>query len=66
LLAKPSLMSELVQDGLAKAPQSIVAHLLAASFFRSQKEWDAVVQVAEAGLSALATTQTEIGQALPR
>ncbi|BGP70551.1 Superkiller protein 3 [Rhodotorula toruloides] len=52
-------------DGLAKAPHSIVAHLLAVSFFRSQKEWDAVVPVAEAGLLALAPTQTEIGRALP-
>lgn len=54
------------QDGLAKAPQSVVGHLLAAYFFRTQKEWDAVVQVAEAGLSALSTVQTEIGRALPR
>ncbi|BGO99697.1 Superkiller protein 3 [Rhodotorula toruloides] len=59
-------LAEIIEDGLAKAPPSVVAHLLAVSFFRSQKEWDAVVQVAEAGLSALATTHTEIGRALPR
>ncbi|GEM07171.1 antiviral protein SKI3 [Rhodotorula toruloides] len=58
--------AEIIEDGLAKAPQSVVAHLLAASFFRSQKEWDAVLQVAEAGLSVLTAVQIEIGRALPR
>ncbi|KAJ8294039.1 hypothetical protein OF846_002626 [Rhodotorula toruloides] len=40
-------LAEIIEDGLAKAPQSVVAHLLAVSFFRNQEEWDAVVQVAE-------------------
>jgi len=31
-----------------------------------QKEWDALLQVAEAGLSVLKNLETEIGQALPR
>ncbi|KAL7337042.1 hypothetical protein BJY59DRAFT_705069, partial [Rhodotorula toruloides] len=64
-------LAEIIEDGLAKAPQSVVAHLLtvsSVSFFRNQEEWDAVVQGfwVRAGLSALASIQTEIGRPLPR
>jgi hypothetical protein len=40
--------------------------LIAAKFFTSEKEWDAVIQVSEAGLSVLERIEAEIGRALPK
>ncbi|GAA5931798.1 hypothetical protein JCM3775_000045 [Rhodotorula graminis] len=59
-------MADIVEDALASSPRSLVTHLLAAAVFSHQKEWDALLQVAEAGLSVLKGLETEIGQALPR
>ncbi|GAA5887775.1 hypothetical protein JCM5296_001762 [Sporobolomyces johnsonii] len=59
-------IAETIEDGLAKSPSSLVAHLLAASFFREQKEWEALFQVSEAALSVLSKLETEIGRGLPR
>lgn len=54
------------QDALRNSPRSLVTHLLAAAFFAQQKEWDALLQVSEAGLTVLKGLETEIGEALPR
>ncbi|GJN90635.1 hypothetical protein Rhopal_003647-T1 [Rhodotorula paludigena] len=59
-------MAELVEGALANSPRSLVTHLLAAAFFRQQKEWDALLQVAEAGLTVLKKLEGEIGQDLSR
>lgn len=56
----------LLQGALANSPRSLVTHLLAAAFFRQQKEWDALLQVAEAGLTVLKKLEGEIGQNLSR
>ncbi|GAA5985800.1 hypothetical protein JCM11641_006210 [Rhodosporidiobolus odoratus] len=58
-------MAQTVEDGLAKSPSSLVAHLVAAAFFRSQQEWEALAQVAEAGLSILGRIRTDVGRELP-
>ncbi|GAA5901083.1 hypothetical protein JCM6882_006112 [Rhodosporidiobolus microsporus] len=59
-------MAQIIEEGLAKSPTSLVAHLLAAAFFRDQKEWNALSQVAEAGLAVLSGVKTDIGRGLPR
>ncbi|BGP16261.1 hypothetical protein JCM10213_007705 [Rhodosporidiobolus nylandii] len=59
-------MAQVIEDGLAKSPASLVAHLLAAAFFREQKEWEALLQVSESGLSVLSRIRTDIGRELPR
>ncbi|GAA5820347.1 hypothetical protein JCM11251_005586 [Rhodosporidiobolus azoricus] len=59
-------MAQIIETGLAKSPTSLVAHLLAAAFFRSQNEWEALLQVAEAGLAVLSGIATDIGRGLPR
>jgi hypothetical protein len=38
------------QESLRTSPHSLVAHLLAASFFRFSKDWESLSQVAEAGI----------------
>lgn len=55
-----------IEAGLDKSPDSIVAHLLTIHFFAEQNEWDALSQVAEAGLAALGRCETEIGRTIPR
>ncbi|KAK4048297.1 Superkiller protein 3 [Microbotryomycetes sp. JL201] len=59
-------MSLIIEQGLESARESVVAHLLAVPFFVERQEWDAVVQVAEAGLSTLRKLEAEIGKGLPR
>lgn len=59
-------IADIVEQGLAQSPRSLVAHMLAASFFYEQKEWEAVLQVAEAGLTVLKGIEAEAGKALPR
>lgn len=54
------------QDALAKSPSSLVLHLLAASFYQDAKEWEALLQVSESGLSIVGRTETEIGRPLAR
>ncbi|KAM0791144.1 hypothetical protein ACM66B_005630 [Microbotryomycetes sp. NB124-2] len=55
-----------IEQGLESAQDSVVAHLLAVRFFVDKKEWDAVVQVAEAGLGAARRIEAEIGRGLPK
>ena len=59
-------VADVVEQGLAQSPRSLVAHLLAASFFYEEKEWEAVLQVAEAGSTVLKGIEAEAGKALPR
>ncbi|GAA5864531.1 hypothetical protein JCM8547_005571 [Rhodosporidiobolus lusitaniae] len=59
-------MTQIIENGLTKSPSSLVAHLLAADFFRQQREWEALAQVAEAGLSVSSTIKVDIGRGLPR
>lgn len=59
-------VADVVEQGLAQSPRSLVAHLLAASFFYAQKEWEAVLQVGEAGSTVLEGIEAEAGKALPR
>ncbi|KAK4701573.1 superkiller protein 3, partial [Phenoliferia sp. Uapishka_3] len=56
---------EIIEAGLAASPDSLLAHLLSVHFFSEKKEWDAVFQVAEAGLSILEGIEKEIGRYLP-
>ncbi|GAA6008264.1 hypothetical protein JCM11491_001948 [Sporobolomyces phaffii] len=58
--------AEAIEAGLAKTPSSLVIHLLAAAFYRGEKEWEALLQVAESGLSIVGRTETEIGRPLAR
>ena len=53
------------QTGLAASPDSLLAHLLSVQFFAEQKEWDAVLQVSEAGLSIIDGLEKEIARFLP-
>ncbi|BGP48364.1 Superkiller protein 3 [Rhodotorula kratochvilovae] len=59
-------MADIVENALAQSPRSLVTHLLATAFFAQQKEWDALLQVSEAGLAVLKGLEAEIGQGLPR
>ncbi|GAA5824943.1 hypothetical protein JCM3770_006714 [Rhodotorula araucariae] len=59
-------MTDIVENALAQSPRSLVTHLLAAAFFARQKEWDALLQVSEAGLAVAKALEAEIGQGLPR
>ncbi|GAA5869710.1 hypothetical protein JCM3774_003827 [Rhodotorula dairenensis] len=58
--------ADVVEQGLARSPRSLVAHLLAAAFFYEQEEWYAVMQIAEAGLTVLKGIEAEAGKALSR
>ncbi|GAA5983112.1 hypothetical protein JCM10908_000160 [Rhodotorula pacifica] len=60
------VIATIVEEGLARSPRSSVTHLLAAAFFYEQEEWDAVLQVAEAGLTVLKGIEAEAGKELPR
>lgn len=59
-------MALIVEEALQSSQDSLVAHLLVLKFFLDRAEWDAVVQVAEAGLGVLRRIQAEIGRGLPR
>ncbi|KAK4051115.1 Superkiller protein 3 [Microbotryomycetes sp. JL221] len=57
-------MNLIIEKGLASSPDSVVAHLLSLHFYVKRQEWDAVVQIAEAGLSVVQKIQVEIGRGL--
>ncbi|BGP55553.1 Superkiller protein 3 [Rhodotorula sphaerocarpa] len=59
-------MADIVERGLAESPRSLVVHLLASAFFRTQREWDAVMQTTEAGVSIVKDIEAEAGKALSR
>ncbi|GAA5950678.1 hypothetical protein JCM3765_000575 [Sporobolomyces pararoseus] len=59
-------IAEAIENALAKSSSSLVLHLLAASFYHEQKEWEALLQVSESGLSIVGRTETEIGRPLAR
>ncbi|GAA6060942.1 hypothetical protein JCM10212_003850 [Sporobolomyces blumeae] len=59
-------IAQTVEDALARAPSSLVVHLLAAASYAAQKEWEALMQVSDSGLSVVGRIETEIGRPLAR
>ncbi|KAL8292821.1 hypothetical protein RQP46_000515 [Phenoliferia psychrophenolica] len=57
--------ADIIEAGLAASPDSLLAHLLSVHFFSERKEWDAVLQVSEAGLSIIDGIEKEIARSLP-
>lgn len=55
-----------MQRSLVSSPDSVLAHILAATHFAEVKDWDGAVQVAEAGLSVVTNLAAEIGRGLPK
>ncbi|GAA5925404.1 SKI complex subunit tetratricopeptide repeat protein SKI3 [Sporobolomyces koalae] len=59
-------IADSIEAGLAAAPTSLVLHLLAATFYLEEQEWEAFLQVSESGLSVAARLESEIGRPLAR
>lgn len=59
-------MVSLIESCLVSSSDSVLAHLIGATHFGDQKDWDGAVQVAQAGLSVITNLAAEIGRPLPK
>ncbi|KAM0752109.1 TPR-like protein [Meredithblackwellia eburnea MCA 4105] len=59
-------MLQIIEDGLAASPDSLLAHILSSHYLSDKREWEPLVQISEAGLALLLRIEKEIGRALAK